>query len=125
MMKKMRSISYVALALAGGCCCTSNPPQPSPALPPVRGGAVNTFSIVAYDAETGDLGVAVESKFFSVGPVVAWAKAKVGAIATQSYANVAYGPDGLELLAAGKSARETAMKLTQADEGRERRQLGI
>jgi uncharacterized Ntn-hydrolase superfamily protein len=94
-------------------------------LPPVRSGAVNTFSIVAYDPETGDLGVAVESKFFSVGSVVPWAKAKVGAIATQSYANVAYGADGLELLASGKSARETLKQLTDADKGRDRRQAGI
>jgi uncharacterized Ntn-hydrolase superfamily protein len=62
-------------------------------LPPVRSGVVNTFSIVAYDPETGDLGVAVESKFFSVGSVVPWARAKVGAVATQSSANVAYGWD--------------------------------
>lgn len=124
-MKRTWLTWYVALAVAGGCCCPPNAPPPSPGLPPVRSGAVHTFSIVAYDPETGDLGVAVESKFFSVGPVVPWARAKVGAIATQSYANVAYGPDGLALLASGQSARETVVKLTQADEGRERRQLGI
>ena len=74
---------------------------------------------------TGDLGVAVQSKFFAVGSVVPWAKAGVGAIATQSYANVTYGPDGLELLAKGKSARETVETLTSADGNKQRRQLGI
>src|SRR5262245_61394499 len=59
---------------------------------------VATFSIVGYDPATGDLGVAVQSKFFGVGTVVPWAKASVGAIATQSRANVNYGPEGLALL---------------------------
>ena len=58
-----------------------------------------TFSIVARDPATGDLGVAVQSKFLAVGAVVPWARAGVGAVATQSFANVAYGPDGLDLLA--------------------------
>ena len=86
---------------------------------------VATFSIVGFDPLTGDLGVAVQSKFFAVGSVVPWAKAGVGAIATQSYANVTYGPDGLELLAKGKSARETVETLTSADGNKQRRQLGI
>ncbi|MBT4903185.1 MAG: DUF1028 domain-containing protein [Verrucomicrobia bacterium] len=86
---------------------------------------VATFSIVGFDPRTGDLGVAVQSKFFAVGSVVPWAKAGVGAIATQSYANVNYGPDGLELLAKGKSARETVSTLTSADRNKQRRQLGI
>jgi uncharacterized Ntn-hydrolase superfamily protein len=86
---------------------------------------VATFSIVGFDPRTGDLGVAVQSKFFAVGSVVPWAKAGVGAIATQSYANVSYGPDGLELLAKGKSARETVETLTSADGNKQRRQLGI
>ena len=86
---------------------------------------VATFSIVGFDPRTGDLGVAVQSKFFAVGSVVPWAKAGVGAIATQSYANVSYGPDGLELLAKGKSARETVSTLTSADRNKQRRQLGI
>ena len=86
---------------------------------------VATFSIVGFDPRTGDLGVAVQSKFFAVGSVVPWAKAGVGAIATQSYANVSYGPDGLELLAKGKSARETVETLTLTDGNKQRRQLGI
>ena len=87
--------------------------------------SVATFSIAGFDPHTGDLGVAVQSKFFAVGSVVPWAKAGVGAIATQSYANVSYGPDGLELLAKGKSARETVETLTSADGNKQRRQLGI
>ncbi len=90
------------------------------ALPPVA-----TFSIVAYDPATGDLGVAVQSKFFGVGSVVPYAKAKVGAVATQSYANVKYGPEGLALLETGKSAKEVVKQLTDADARRDHRQLGV
>ena len=86
---------------------------------------VATFSIVGFDPRTGDLGVAVQSKFFAVGSVVPWAKAGVGAIATQSYANVSYGPEGLELLTKGQTARETVKALTSADKDRRLRQLGI
>jgi uncharacterized Ntn-hydrolase superfamily protein len=84
-----------------------------------------TYSIVARDARTGDLGVAVQSKFLAVGAVVPWARAGVGAIATQSYANVAYGPDGLELLEGGASAQETLDHLVAADALREQRQAGV
>jgi uncharacterized Ntn-hydrolase superfamily protein len=84
-----------------------------------------TFSIVAFDPEREEWGVAVQSKFFGVGTVVPWARAGVGAIATQSYANIRYGPDGLELLAEGKSAEETLATLLEEDNGRERRQVGI
>jgi len=84
-----------------------------------------TFSIVARDPETGDFGVAVASKFLAAGSVVSHARAGVGAVATQALANYTYGPDGLELLAAGLSAAETIEKLTAADDGRDHRQLGI
>jgi uncharacterized Ntn-hydrolase superfamily protein len=84
-----------------------------------------TFSIVARDPETGDFGVAVASKFLAAGSVVSHARGGVGAIATQALANYTYGPDGLELLAAGLSAAETIDKLTAADDGRDHRQLGI
>jgi uncharacterized Ntn-hydrolase superfamily protein len=84
-----------------------------------------TYSIVARDPATGDLGVAVQSKFLAVGAVVPWARAGLGAIATQSYANVAYGPDGLALLAAGSSAQEAVDALTAPDEHRANRQVGI
>jgi uncharacterized Ntn-hydrolase superfamily protein len=84
-----------------------------------------TYSIVARDRATGDLGVAVQSKFLSVGSVVPWARAGVGAIATQSYANVAYGPDGLELLAGGAAAETALATLVAADALRSQRQAGI
>lgn len=86
---------------------------------------VSTFSIVGFDPTTGDLGVAVESKFLGVGAVVPWAKAGVGAIATQSWANTTYGPNGLELLAQGKSPDEVMAALTGPDEHRALRQVGI
>src|SRR5437773_3256824 len=84
-----------------------------------------TYSIVALDRATGDLAVAVQSKFFAVGAVVPWAHAGVGAIATQAFANVAYGPDGLGLLVAGASAQETLDRLVAADALRDQRQTGI
>ncbi len=86
---------------------------------------VATFSIVAYDPATGELGVAVQSKFFAVGTVVPWAKAGVGAVATQSYANTTYGPLGLAMLEAGMSSQEVMDSLTSTDEMRARRQAGI
>ncbi|MFN7116848.1 MAG: DUF1028 domain-containing protein [Saprospiraceae bacterium] len=85
----------------------------------------HTYSIVAYDPSNGDMGVAVQSHWFSVGTVVAWAEAGVGAIATQSFVNPAFGPEGLALLKSGKSAQEVINILTEADEGRVFRQLGI
>ncbi len=86
---------------------------------------VGTFSIVAYDPESGDLGVAVESKFLGVGAVVPWAKAGVGAIATQSWANTTYGPRGLELLEKGLSAQEVLDKLISEDKDKETRQVAV
>src|SRR5262249_1264854 len=67
---------------------------------------VHTFSIVARDPQTGEIGVAVQSHYFSVGGVVPWAEAGVGAVATQSFVEVSYGPLGLELMKAGKTAPE-------------------
>lgn len=89
-------------------------------LPPVA-----TFSIVAYDPDTRELGVAVESRFIAVGAVVPWAKAGVGAVATQSYANTTFGPAGLERLAKGGAPDEILEALLADDEGREQRQVGI
>jgi uncharacterized Ntn-hydrolase superfamily protein len=86
---------------------------------------VNTFSIVAHDPVTGELGIAVQSRYFGVGTVVPWAKAGVGAVATQSYAKLSYGPEGLKLMAAGKSPREALDELTQADGKRDIRQVGM
>ena len=86
---------------------------------------VATFSIVGYDAETGAVGIAVQSKFFAVGSVVPWAEAGVGAIATQSWANTTYGPNGLKLLKSGLSAEQTLERLVADDPGRATRQVGI
>lgn len=91
-----------------------------PIVPPVA-----TFSIVGYDAETGQLGIAVQSKFFAVGAVVPWAEAGVGAIATQSWANTTYGPNGLKLLKSGLSAEQTLERLIADDPGHATRQVGI
>src|ERR671919_2776155 len=89
------------------------------------GDPIATYSIVACDLETGQWGVAVQSKFLAVGSVVPWAEPHAGAVATQSYANPRYGPDGLALLREGLSAEETVERLTSADDGRAERQLGV
>ena len=107
--------------------------------PPVRGSAasdelvvqehkapcVATYSLVACDLERGQWGVATQSKFLAVGSVVPWAEPHAGAVATQSYANPRYGPDGLALLRQGLSADEVVTRLTEADDGRDQRQLGV
>ena len=85
----------------------------------------HTFSIVARDPETGEMGVAVQSHWFSVGSIVSWAEAGVGAIATQSFVNVSFGPRGLELLTEGKAAQEVLKILIDSDEARDVRQLAI
>jgi uncharacterized Ntn-hydrolase superfamily protein len=84
-----------------------------------------TFSIVACDRDRGEWGVAVQSKFLAVGAVVPWAQAEVGAVATQAWANVRYGPDGLALLKEGVSAPDVVERLTKADPKSDVRQLGV
>ena len=86
---------------------------------------VTTFSIVGRDPENGDLGVAVQSKFFAVGAVVPWAKAGVGAVATQSWTNTTYGIKGLELLENGLTAQQALDRLIAEDDGRSQRQVGM
>jgi uncharacterized Ntn-hydrolase superfamily protein len=86
---------------------------------------VATYSIAACDLEAGEWGVAVQSKFLSVGSVVPWAEPGVGAIATQAYANPRYGPDGLALLGNGLSAEDVVQQLIAADDGRDERQVGV
>src|SRR5215211_8049179 len=86
---------------------------------------VATFSIVGFDPETDSWGVAVQSKFLAVGAVVPWARAGVGAVATQAMANYNYGPRGLDLMAAGKTANETVEDLISAEEDREHRRVGV
>jgi uncharacterized Ntn-hydrolase superfamily protein len=91
----------------------------------VAGPARATFSIVAYDPDTQELGVAVQSRAFSVGGGVPWALAGVGAIATQASTNESFGPRGLAILRAGFDAERTLKRLLDTDEGRENRQVGI
>ena len=86
---------------------------------------VHTYSIVARDAATGDLGVAVQSHWFSVGSIVTWAEAGVGAVATQSFVNPAYGPRGLQLMKSGLSAEQALAALLLVDEGRDVRQVAF
>ena len=86
---------------------------------------VATYSIVARDAATGQLGVAVQSHWFSVGPLVAWAEAGVGAVATQSFVDPAYGPLGLELMRSGRSAPASLEALLHTDDGEAVRQVAM
>ncbi len=85
----------------------------------------HTFSIVAVDEETGDIGVAVQSHWFSVGSIVSWAEAGVGAVATQSFVNPAFGPRGLELMKQGKTPQEAMDQLLTEDDGRDFRQVAF
>jgi uncharacterized Ntn-hydrolase superfamily protein len=87
--------------------------------------SVNTFSIVAYDPAENAWGVGVASKFLAAAAVVSWAKAGAGAVATQSFSKVGFGPDGLALMAKGKSARETLDMLLANDPQQAQRQVGI
>jgi uncharacterized Ntn-hydrolase superfamily protein len=120
----MRAL-VVALVLALLVCSkptVSGGASDTPAKP-VR--PVHTFSIVARDPATGELGVAVQSHWFSVGPIVPWAEAGVGAVATQSFVDPSYGKNGLELMRAGKSAPDTLKELLEKDQGREVRQVAM
>lgn len=120
MKPSLRAQACLLVLLAGLCSVTPGPARPAPEPPRVA-----TFSIVAHDPARQEWGIAVASKFLAVGSVVPWARAGVGAIATQSYANTSYGPRGLELLAEGKSAEETLRLLTEADKERDQRQVGL
>src|SRR5688572_7704221 len=94
-----------------------------PVIRPAR--PVHTYSIVARDPKTGELGVAVQSHWFCVGCIVSWAEAGVGAVATQSFVDPAYGKLGLDLMRAGKSAPDALKGLLAGDEGREVRQVAM
>jgi uncharacterized Ntn-hydrolase superfamily protein len=85
----------------------------------------HTYSIVAYDSVTGDLGIVVQSKFPNVGGIVPWAKAGVGAVATQSLGNTAYGDDGLRLMAMGATAPEAMRIVMRSDQRPSQRQVGM
>ncbi len=111
-----------AFLLAGIACGATQPTVESNA---AGDPLVSTFSIVALDAATGDLGVAVQSKFPNVRAVVPWARAGIGAVATQSFAKISFGNDGLDLLARGATAEEALTILLREDPLREQRQVGI
>ena len=116
----VRRWMQAALLLAFVACVANAEHDLQPTAPPVH-----TFSIVAFDPATGDLGIAVASRVLGVGSIVPWAQADVGAIATQSLANTAYGPDGLALLKSGQTAEGTLKLLLAADAGRDDRQVAI
>ncbi len=112
--------------------CVLSPIQPALAGEPgarTTGGrptrSVHTYSIVARDARTGELGVAVQSHWFAIGPLVPWAEAGVGAVATQSFVDPSYGPLGLAMMKAGRSGPDASKGLLVADENREVRQVAM
>src|SRR6516162_6896619 len=90
-----------------------------------RAPLAHTFSIVARDPATGEMGVAVQSHYFSVGPVVPWAEAGVGAVATQSLVLIDYGPKGLELMKKGLTAKQALDQLLKADSTHDGRQVAM
>jgi uncharacterized Ntn-hydrolase superfamily protein len=120
-MHKVKSLTAIGLVFwfLAGFVKASVPPDTSVA--PL----IATFSIVARDPASGDYGVAVQSRYFSVGGVVPHAAAETGAVATQARGNLLYGIDGLKLLAAGESAQRVIEQLTAADELRAQRQVGV
>ena len=85
----------------------------------------HTYSIVAKDAKTGEMAVGVQSHWFSVGTLVSWGKSGVGVVATQSFVNPSYGPQGLKLMESGISAKNALKQLTEKDEGRNYRQAAM
>lgn len=118
-------VALVALLLLAFVSSTSIAPGIASDKPSIPLRPVHTFSIVARDPNTGELGVAVQSHWFSVGSIVAWAEAGVGAVATQSFVDPSYGKNGLDLMRGGKSAPDTLKDLLAKDEGREVRQVAM
>jgi uncharacterized Ntn-hydrolase superfamily protein len=128
-----RKIVVIALAVAALSVMTTltpkstaqnnQPQEETRAVRPLR--PVHTFSIVARDEQTGELGVAVQSHWFSVGSIVPWAEAGVGAVATQSFVDPSYGKLGLDLMRAGRSAPDALKALLAGDEGRDVRQVAM
>jgi uncharacterized Ntn-hydrolase superfamily protein len=122
MRKAVRFIAFALLVSARpvlGGDPTANRPSPSPTRP------VHTYSIVARDPKTGEVGVAVQSHWFAIGPLVPWAEAGVGAVATQSFVDPSYGKLGLDLLRAGRSGPDALKGLLADYENREVRQVAI
>jgi uncharacterized Ntn-hydrolase superfamily protein len=113
------TVFLIALSSAVGLAASPGEASSIPKRP------VHTYSIVARDAATGELGVAVQSHWFSVGTAVPWAEAGIGAVATQSFVDPSYGKLGLDLMRAGRSAPDALKGLLAADEGREVRQVAM
>lgn len=111
---RQKNIVIIFILIASSLCMSQESIRPT-----------HTYSIVAFDEETGQLGVAVQSHWFSVGPIVPWVESGVGAIATQSFVEVSYGPLGLELMRAGKSAEEALDALIKADKSQDVRQVAM
>ncbi|MCU0225087.1 MAG: DUF1028 domain-containing protein [Acidobacteria bacterium] len=112
-MRNLLTLVVLLAALSTTDPLAAGPPPPA------------TFSIAAADPATGEVGVAVASRFFAVGSVVPWARAGAGAVATQAYANTDFGPRGLDLLGLGVAPKEALEVLLRGDDGRDRRQVGI
>jgi len=110
------------IALIGSCICTPSAAADDTSRP---ARPVHTYSIVAHDKETGELGVAVQTHYFGVGSRVVWAAPGIGAVATQSFTEPAYGPNGLDLMRAGKTAAEALTTLVKADANADVRQVGM
>jgi len=118
-MRALLTLSILAAFVAGpGSAAAAQPPSP-----PLR--PVSTYSIVARDAATGELGVAVQSHWFSVGSVVSWAEPGVGAVATQSFVEVSYGPDGLAAMREGTEPAEVLRRLVADDANAAVRQVAM
>lgn len=123
MLKLMTSFLVAGIVIGACAGDAASQPEPARTTSPLR--PVHTYSIVARDPKTGELGVAVQSHWFSVGPIVAWAEAGVGAVATQSFVDPSYGPLGLSLIRAGRSAPDALKALLAGDEGRDVRQVAM
>ena len=113
----------LTVAIAPGLYPQQTKPASEKFVTPPR--PVHTFSIVARDPATGELGVAVQSHWFSVGSIVPWAEAGIGAVATQSFVDPSYGKLGLELMRTGKSGPDALKSLLAGDEGRDVRQVAM
>jgi len=118
-------LTPLLFAIALPACDKAPDPVPADPAPRVPSRPVHTYSIVARDPVTGDLGVAVQSHWFSVGSVVPWAESGVGAVATQSFVEPSYGALGLSLMRAGKPAPDALKALLTADADREVRQVAM
>src|SRR5918912_3957726 len=126
MKRRLEAIAFAIVVLSAAMLpipkSSAQEQSGQPATPrPLR--PVHTFSIVARDPVTGELGVAVQSHWFSVGPIVPWAEAGVGAVATQSFVDPDYGRLGLDLMRAGRTAPEALRGLLNADKSCEVRQV--